>query len=306
MPRVSVVIANLNRERDLLRCLNSVYKQEYPNLEVIVVDCRSTDNSVEIARMYYPETRVIVEAVDNGACASINLGCWSATGKYVLIMDNDAFLKRPGLLLQAIEVLESNPTVSIAGRNYAVEAIAGHISGPSNPPIPDDNKVHFNWMFCGAGVLIRRDFGNLVGWYDTGFFIYCNEMDLGAKMERQRGAIMHHPDFEFHHSYEASCRPLPRNTFYHSRNSYIVYWRYLPIVAALKYSILNFLRARNMPRNCVFPALKAALSALLKFHSIWQSRDPIQNRWMLEAFYTFMRGEPLPPGCEFHPGTPKH
>lgn len=88
---VSIIIPVYNVARYLDDCLNSVLKQTYTNLEMIVVDDGSTDESLEICRSYAAkDKRLKVFHQDNaGVSAARNIGLNIMTGKYVLFIDSD-------------------------------------------------------------------------------------------------------------------------------------------------------------------------------------------------------------------------
>lgn len=92
-PRVSAIIAARNEEEDLGPCLDSLLGQEYPNLEIIVVDGGSTDRTAEVARARGERVRLIPEPPlppgwvgKNWACS---LGAQAATGELLLFTDAD-------------------------------------------------------------------------------------------------------------------------------------------------------------------------------------------------------------------------
>ena len=67
-PLISIQILNWNRAEETQRAIQSALDQSYPNIEVIVVDNGSTDNSLELTRRNYPKI-TIVELDKNFGCA---------------------------------------------------------------------------------------------------------------------------------------------------------------------------------------------------------------------------------------------
>jgi len=63
-PKVSIIILNWNGLQDTLECLESVFKLDYPNFEIIVVDNGSTDDSVTVIRETYPQI-ILIENKEN-------------------------------------------------------------------------------------------------------------------------------------------------------------------------------------------------------------------------------------------------
>lgn len=89
-PLISVVIPVYNREKTILRALNSVLGQTYPNIEVIVVDDGSTDATVQIVRNCIDErVRLICLSGNQGANRARNAGISEAKGDYIAFQDSD-------------------------------------------------------------------------------------------------------------------------------------------------------------------------------------------------------------------------
>lgn len=89
--KVSVIIPLYNAEKYIIECINSVINQTYKELEIIVVDDGSTDDSLNIVRsMYGGDERVIIVSQKNrGGCAARNVGLQKARGNYIQFLDAD-------------------------------------------------------------------------------------------------------------------------------------------------------------------------------------------------------------------------
>jgi chlorobactene glucosyltransferase len=120
-PTVSVVIAARNEETDLGVCLDSLLTQDYPDLEVIVVDGGSTDRTREIALAHAPRVRLIDEPPlpagwvgKNWACAT---GATASSGEYILFTDADVRY-HPGTIRTTLEYgeRENADLVTLGGR----------------------------------------------------------------------------------------------------------------------------------------------------------------------------------------------
>lgn len=129
-PLVSVVIASYNAERTLPAALDSVIAQSYENIEVIVVDDGSVDNTADVLAHQYPQVRCIRKS-NGGLPSARNSGCLAANGRLIALMDADdichpdrisiqvAFmLARPDVLLCSSEFSAFNADGPI-GETYA-------------------------------------------------------------------------------------------------------------------------------------------------------------------------------------------
>jgi glycosyltransferase involved in cell wall biosynthesis len=104
-PRVSVIIPTHNR-RDLLRAaVDSALAQTYPDVEVIVVDDGSTDDTTT-AMAQYAGRVVYLRQTNQGVAAARNTGIWAATGEYLTFLDDDDLI-HPDKLALHIPFLEA-------------------------------------------------------------------------------------------------------------------------------------------------------------------------------------------------------
>lgn len=141
VPRVSVVIPCYNYGRYLRQCVGSViHDQPGVDVEVIIVDDKSTDDSLEIARAIEKEdrrVRVIAHERNKGHIATYNDGLEAATGEFVLLLSADD-LATPGALTRAAELLAAEPTVGLVYGNAIT-----FVGDP--PPSRNDGKGWIVW-----------------------------------------------------------------------------------------------------------------------------------------------------------------
>ena len=91
--RVSVIIPVFNAEKYLSKCIDSVLSQTCPELELILVNDGSTDQSEEIINTYIHDDRVLYLKQENkGVSAARNLGLSHASGEYIIFVDSDDYL----------------------------------------------------------------------------------------------------------------------------------------------------------------------------------------------------------------------
>ena len=128
-PLVSVVIPCYNVEMYIDQCLNSILQNGYENLEVICVDDRSTDSTVDhIKAVMQKDKRVqlIHNRLDHniygGACR--NLGMERAAGKYLYFCDSDDYVL-PGLFRSCVERCERLGTQICCFRHKRLDALTG-------------------------------------------------------------------------------------------------------------------------------------------------------------------------------------
>lgn len=105
--KVSAIVVNWNGRKFLHTCLDSIFNQSYKNIEVIVVDCASKDDSVFLIKSNYPLAKVIELKQDLGPPYAINLASREAQGEYILILNNDVILPEE-LIEKMVKELEKD------------------------------------------------------------------------------------------------------------------------------------------------------------------------------------------------------
>lgn len=93
--QISVVVAVYNREKTLNRCIDSLVYQTFQDLEIILVDDQSNDNSMQIMRRWqelFPEKIVILSNPNKGVANTKNLGIENARGQYLAFVDSDDYV----------------------------------------------------------------------------------------------------------------------------------------------------------------------------------------------------------------------
>ncbi len=112
--KVSIVVPNYNGGRFLRTCLDSILAQTHPDIEVIVMDGASKDDSVTIAQEYakrHPGIRVVSEP-DRGQADAINKGFKIATGEYLSWLNSDDRLT-PDAIATGVAALDSDPSLAL-------------------------------------------------------------------------------------------------------------------------------------------------------------------------------------------------
>ena len=88
LPLVSVVIPAYNSERYIAEAVNSALSQDYPNIEVLVIDDGSTDRTVEVVQQFAHKVKLLQQE-NQGSASARNLGISEARGKYIAFLDAD-------------------------------------------------------------------------------------------------------------------------------------------------------------------------------------------------------------------------
>ena len=111
---VSFLIPTYNRADLLQQCIESILSQTYKNVEIIVIDDASTDNTENVINSKFKgRVKYYKNNVNRGVAYSRNRGLTYANGKYIGLLDSDDLLLEPHCVEMALEVLESNSGIGV-------------------------------------------------------------------------------------------------------------------------------------------------------------------------------------------------
>src|SRR5690606_9033118 len=113
IPKVSVVILNWNGKKHLAEFLPTVYNSQYENLEIVVGDNASTDDSVAFIKAYFPLVKVIENQENLGYAGGYNEILKQVTADYYVLLNSDVEVP-PYWINPVIEMMESDPQIAIA------------------------------------------------------------------------------------------------------------------------------------------------------------------------------------------------
>lgn len=226
LPSVSVVFLAYNRREAVLESLQRMLGESgYPadRLEVIVVDNASTDDTAEAVERAFPQV-VLIRNAENVGAPGWNAGFAIAGGDYVLILDDDAYL-RPGALETAVRAAQAED--------------AGLVSFAVVSSFDEQHRLNDDWntgllSYWGCAALLSRPALQAVGGYDPDIFIWANEAELTMRLLDHGFRHLYLPDVEAVHMKEAIVEFEPRRYLVNARHhSYIAGKLMRPVDAVL-------------------------------------------------------------------------
>lgn len=112
---VTVIIPIHNGEKYLQRCIDSILNQSYKNIELLVIDDNSTDDTYKVLQKYLklPNVRFIKNTDTLGPAKTRNIGLQNAKSPYILFLDCDDWIDL-NCIKKAIQILNSNSSIDIA------------------------------------------------------------------------------------------------------------------------------------------------------------------------------------------------
>src|SRR6266550_874687 len=119
-PLVTIVTPSFNQGRFIRQTIESVLTQDYPNIEYIIMDGGSTDETASVAAEYADRLRFVSEP-DRGQSHAINKGFRMARGEVVSWLNSDDVIL-PGAVAHAVTAFELNPTLgAVYGEGYLID-----------------------------------------------------------------------------------------------------------------------------------------------------------------------------------------
>lgn len=243
VPLVSVVILNWNGEIWLRRCLDSLSCQTYLNYEIIFVDNASVDDSVEYVRNNYPKVKIIESPTNLGFAGGNNLGIKYALGKYILLLNNDTWVKSNFIKDLVYEKEKQGKDViapievSYGSKAEAINIISlidplGH---PVNKPLTSNKENNF--YLSGVAILFSKSLYEETQGLDNNFFMYFEEIDWFWRLNLLNKNFGYASNICVHHYGSGSSRDKSKIKY----NSFL--WRNQNTLQMLlkNYSIHNLL-----------------------------------------------------------------
>lgn len=180
-PRISVVVCAHNEDGTLERCLRSLQACDYPDLEVIVCNDGSTDDTDAVARRF--PFRVL-DLPRGGLSAARNAGAAAATGEIIAFLDADACChpEWPYHLSLSLEpqhiAATGGPNLPVREAGFVERAVAASPGGPVEVLIGDDRAEHVP----GCNLAVKQDALSAIGGFDPVFTAAGDDVDVCWKL----------------------------------------------------------------------------------------------------------------------------
>lgn len=228
-PKVSVVIVTYNNWAYTKQCLDSLFHtNDYPNIEIIVVDNMSTDETrIELSRIIHPNLKVILSPNNTGFAGGNSIGCQFSTGEYIVLLNNDTILT-PGWIHRLIKPLKENDNIGMAGpvsnsvgNDQMLDFFVGDpIEGPDKSWLMEFYEMYKDQFYetdllgfyC---VAIKREVYERVGDLDVSYGIGMFEDDDYCERVRALGykLVIVKDAFVYHHG-SASFKKIESSTYH--------------------------------------------------------------------------------------------
>jgi GT2 family glycosyltransferase len=233
-PLVSVVTIHYNHSDVTLQMLASLREVTYPNVEIIVVDNKSTDEDPGILSDSFPEITLIRSSENLGFAGGNNLGIRKAKGRYILLLNNDTEVD-PGFLEPLVEKLESDPGIGAVSPKIHFYHTPGTIQyagfSPLNPYTVRSHGLGYGMRdtgqfdkdaptayLHGAAMMVRMDVVRRVGLLAECYFLYYEELDWSQRIRNAGYRLFYvHNSLVLHKESISTGKMSPLKTYYINR-----------------------------------------------------------------------------------------
>lgn len=178
MPKVSVIIPAYNKADYTVKAVESVLNQDYGNVECIVIDDGSTDDTWD--KLFPFDTKIRYIYKNNGGVSSArNKGIVHSTGEYIAFLDcDDMYL--PNKISKSMENVNSGSFEFIHTAAYLIDK--------NDKPIkvykPAKTNLLFRNFICNSTPVMRKDVFDEVGLFDEDLFI-CADWDMWLRINEK-------------------------------------------------------------------------------------------------------------------------
>lgn len=209
MQKVSVIVPTYNQSRYLLACLDSLWFQDYQDIEIMVINDGSTDNTHEALKAYqdrlnndrvsyagyydekddsvqrvfhdrYPKAGRSIKLIEfesnRGLATALNVGFRECTGSYCTYIPSDDICY-PTMLSELVTALENTEADFAYGDMFIVDD-AGNILRKFELPEYSFKECFQNWYLCGLAKLYRKELHQKYGYYDENLLAHDVELYL--------------------------------------------------------------------------------------------------------------------------------
>lgn len=257
--KLSIIIVNYNGKIYVDKCVNSIFSSNFKDLEVIVVDNGSFDGSIgylkEKYKAYADRFKTVFLEKNYGPAFARNKGVRIAKGKYIGFLDNDTEVEKKWAEV-AISEFENNKKIGIIQSKLILSKernkldYAGEYLGQNGFLV---QRAKGGEVDCGqydqkveilaaksAGMFIKKEVFDKIGGFDSDYFIYVEETDLGWRTWLAGYKVIFIPESIVYHEFGTSTIILSKNKnnynakFHGCKNYILTLFKNLELINLIK------------------------------------------------------------------------
>lgn len=275
--KISIVIATFNGLSFLKKCLPTIYNQTYLDIEVILVDNNSSDQTVPQIMKHFPKVKIIKNKINEGFAKANNIGVQRATGEYIFLLNNDTELfpdaveklikaYRPKSILTARQIPTRDKNRGVQRTGAGADLFGYPYFNHAHP-----EKTKIFYADGAAMFFAKQDFED-IGGFDEALYMFQEDIDFSWRARIMGYQILAVPESKLYHYYGGTAA-LARDKKTGYTTSY--FRRYL--------NERNVIR--NMLKNYSLPFLITLLMVLMTLHIFEITFLTLWGKWKAARCY---------------------
>jgi len=240
-PLVAIVLINWNRYRDTLECVDSLRKSTYANIQIIVVDNGSVDESVGRLRERSSDYQLILSETNTGFTGGNNLGierAMSIGADLIFLLNNDTLIestaierlvaagqndRSAGVVTPKIFFHPERHLLWAAGTSFDQGTLMGKNVGYRSKDAAEYSRSGYLDYAVGCALVIRREVIETVGALTEDYFANWEDVDFGLRVNRRGYKVLYEPSAIVWHKEAVAFGGMdnPQYVYYQTRSAFV-------------------------------------------------------------------------------------
>lgn len=286
MCTATFIIVNYNGAQFIGSCIESIYKQEFKDSEIVVVDNGSHDGSVDLIKKKYSDVKLVELDQNKGFTGGNNAGLKIARGKYIALVNNDVVLDK-FWLKHMVEGIETSPDIGFCSSKIIISgtdridsigdkfttAFTGTKVGEYEVETKFDKVMDMNGV-CAAAALYKRSMIDHIGFFNEMFFLNHEDTDLNMRAWLAGYKCRFVPEAIAYHDVNRTIGEYSGlSVYYFSRNSL---WAWL--INTPSYFIV-----RNSIQRFIYELISAFYYCMIKMRTKYYIKGKIDALFKLKV-----------------------
>jgi len=296
IPEVTIVVLNYNGKKYIHDCLNSIFRMNYPNFKVLVIDNASWDSSPLVVKQEFPRAKLVEHRRNHGFAKAYNMALVDVDSEFIVLLNNDVKVE-PDWLNELIHVISGDDKISAVTPKMLfkhdtnlINAAGGKCDiygsgwnrGNGENDIGQYEKIEEVFYVNFGAVVIRKNAWKDVGSLDEQYFLYGEDLDWCWRARLKGYKIYYIPQARVYHEWRGSRGPmiplLERNWLMTAIKNFdsVTLLKLAPRFVSLKAAVGVWLLLKGRSLSEKFAVPNGFIWNLKKFGQIWKNRLLIQ------------------------------
>ena len=287
-PRVCVMVLNYNGQKFLKGCFDSLLACNYPNLELMMVDNKSTENDVEFVAKNYPQVKIVQTGKNAGYSRAYNIAFKNSDAKYFIMLNNDVKVD-PHWVEPLVEAAEKDDSIAAlqpkilsmiddgffeyAGASggfidkYGYTFLRGRVFFTVEEDKGQYDDVCELFWTSGAAMFVRASALQKSGDLDEDFVHHMEEVDLCWRINLAGFKLKVIPQSFIYHYEGATIKPQSfKKLYWNYRNNIFMMMKNYSAASLLKYLTVRYVLDAVNIFSLLFQLKISQMYAIIKAH----------------------------------------